>query len=224
MIEYCQFTLLYSNCNLLKFWQAITEIYNMHRSHLSSKNTMVLFDAVHGVASHAHKINIDVTLRSKLQDLQPMTQMQDPPLLRLENESYQICLTFVQNLALDRPPFYEESKVESCLVALCQEVLQFYVELALPENTNELSHGVQPRWLIPLGSGKKRELAARAPLIVVTLQAMCSLGDSSFEKHLASYFPLLSSLIRCEHGSSDVQVALSEMLSSSVGPVLLRSC
>ncbi|GJZ38549.1 brefeldin A-inhibited guanine nucleotide-exchange protein 2-like protein [Tanacetum coccineum] len=204
--------------------QAITEIYNMHRSHLSLKNTMVLFDAVHGVASHAQKINIDVTLRSKLQDLQPMTQMQDPPLLRLENESYQICLTFVQNLALDRPPFYEESKVESYLVALCQEVLQFYVELALPEKTSELSRGVQPRWLIPLGSGKKRELAARAPLIVVTLQAMCSLGDSAFEKHLASYFPLLSSLIRCEHGSTDVQVALSEMLSSSVGPVLLRSC
>ncbi|KAI3787367.1 hypothetical protein L1987_41795 [Smallanthus sonchifolius] len=204
--------------------QAITDIYNMYRHHLSAKNTMVLFDAVHTVASHAHKINIDTTLRSKLQDLQPMTQMQDPPLLRLENESYQVCLTLVQNLAIDKPPFYEESKVESSLVSLCQEVLKFYIELALPANMNESSPGVHPCWLIPMGSGKRGELAARAPVIVVTLQAICSLGDCSFEKHLASYFPLLSNLIRCEHGSSDVQVALSEMLSSSVGPVLLRSC
>lgn len=196
----------------------------MYRSHLSSKNTMVLFDAVHGIASHAHKININSTLRSKLQDLQPMTQMQDPPLLRIETESYQICLTFIQNLALDKPPFYEESKVETSLVSLSQEVLKFYIELALPAHMNESSHGVHPHWSIPLGSGKKRELASRAPVIVVTLQAICSLSDSSFERHLASYFPLLSNLIKCEHGSSDVQVALSEMLSSSVGPVLLRSC
>ncbi|XP_024985305.1 brefeldin A-inhibited guanine nucleotide-exchange protein 2-like [Cynara cardunculus var. scolymus] len=201
--------------------QAITEIYNMYRPHLSANNTMVLFDAVHGVATHAHKINVDTTLRAKLQEFGPMTQMQDPPLLRLENESYQICLTFIQNLALDKPPFYEQSKVESTLVTLSQEVLKFYVEIAL---TNEPSSGVHPRWSIPLGSGKKRELAARAPLIVVTLQAVCSLGDSSFEKNLGGYFPLISSLIRCEHGSSDVQVALSEMLGSAVGPVLLRSC
>ncbi|XP_076951950.1 brefeldin A-inhibited guanine nucleotide-exchange protein 2-like [Bidens hawaiensis] len=204
--------------------QAITDIYNGYRHLLSAKNTMVLFDAVHTVADHAHKINTDTTLRAKLLDFQPMTQMQDPPLLRLENESYQICLTFVQNLAIDKPLFYDESKVESSLVSLCQEVLESYIELALPANTNEGSSGVHPRWLIPLGSGKKGELAARAPVIVVTLQAISGLGESLFEKHLASYFPLLSSLIRCEHGSSDVQVALSEMLSSSVGPVLLRSC
>ncbi|KAM0072435.1 putative Sec7 domain, mon2, dimerization and cyclophilin-binding domain, Sec7 domain superfamily [Helianthus debilis subsp. tardiflorus] len=204
--------------------QAITEIYNMYRHHLSAKNIMVLYDAVHTVASHAHKININATLRSKLQELQPMTQMQDPPLLRLENESYQICLTFIQNLAIDKPPFYEESVVESSLVSLCQEVLKCYIELALPATMNESSDEAHPRWLVPLGSGKKRELAARAPVIVITLQAICSFDDLLFEKHLSSYFPLFSSLIRCEHGSSDVQVALSEMLSSSVGPVLFRLC
>ncbi|PWA99169.1 Armadillo-like helical [Artemisia annua] len=200
--------------------QAIIEIYNMYRPQLSTNNILVLFDAVHKVANHAHKINDDVTLRSKLQELSSMTQMQDPPLLRLEVESYQTCLMFVQNLAVDRPPFYEESKAESQLVDLCQEVLKFYVEIARPArmNTN------RAHWLIPLGSGKKRELTIRAPLIVTTLQAVCSLGDSSFEKKLSSFFPLFSSLISCEHGSSEVQVALSEILDSSVGPVLLRSC
>lgn len=204
--------------------QAVMEIYNMYRPRLSAKNIIVLFNAMHDVASHAHKINSNTILRSKLQELGSMTQMQDPPLLRLENESYQICLTLLQNLILDRPPSYEEAEVESYLVDLCHEVLQFYVETARSGQIPESSLGVQPRWLIPLGSGKRRELATRAPLVVVTLQAVCGLGDTSFERNLAQFFPLLSSLIGCEHGSNEVQVALSEMLRSSVGPVLLRSC
>lgn len=204
--------------------QAVMEIYNMYRPRLSAKNTIVLFNAMHDVASHAHKINSNTILRSKLQELGSMTQMQDPPLLRLENESYQICLTLLQNLILDRPPSYEEAEVESYLVDLCHEVLQFYVETARSGQIPESSLGVQPRWLIPLGSGKRRELATRAPLVVATLQAVCGLGDTSFERNLAQFFPLLSSLIGCEHGSNEVQVALSEMLRSSVGPVLLRSC
>lgn len=196
----------------------------MYRHQLSAKNVLVLFKAMHDVASHAHKINSNTILRSKLQELGSMTQMQDPPLLRLENESYQICLTLLQNLILDRPPSYEDAEVESYLVDLCREVLQFYVETACSGQTSESSLGIQPRWVIPLGSGKRRELAARAPLVVSTLQAVCGLGDISFEKNLAQFFPLLSSLIGCEHGSNEVQVALSEMLRSSVGPVLLRSC
>ncbi|KAI3693295.1 hypothetical protein L6452_33129 [Arctium lappa] len=204
--------------------QAITEIHSMYRSQLSVKDTIVLFDALRGVANHAHEINTDVTLRSKLQELGPMTQMQDPPLLRLETESYQICLTLVQNLVDNRPSFDEEPEVESYLIDLCHEVLKSYVEIARPPHMTQLSPNGLPHWLIPLGSGKKRELAARGPLIVTTLQAICSLGDSSFGKNLARFLPLLSSLIRCEHGSNEVQVALSAMLSSSVGPVLLQLC
>lgn len=200
------------------------EIYSMYRSHLSTKNILVLFGALHDVASHAHKINGNTSLRSKLQEFGSMTQMQDPPLLRLENESYQICLTFLQNLIEDRPPSYEEAEVESCLVDLCQEVLLFYIDTSRNGQISESSLGAQPRWQIPLGSGKRRELAARAPLIVATLQAICSLGEASFESNLANFFPLISNLISCEHGSNEVQAALSDMLSSSVGPVLLRSC
>ncbi|KAL8495472.1 hypothetical protein ACS0TY_019568 [Phlomoides rotata] len=204
--------------------QAVMEIYSMYRAQLSVKNTVILFDAVHAVAFNAHKINSDTALRPKLQELGPMMQMQDPPLLRLENESYQMCLTFLQNLILDRPPSYEESDVESYLLDLCQEVLKFYIVVACSAQVPDLSNERRPRWMIPLGSGRRRELAARAPLIVATLQAICSLGDSSFEKNLTRFFPLIASLISCEHGSSEVQLALSDMLSSAVGPVLLRSC
>ncbi|XP_076950340.1 brefeldin A-inhibited guanine nucleotide-exchange protein 2-like [Bidens hawaiensis] len=192
--------------------QAIIEIYNMYRSQLSTNNTLLLFNAVHQVASHAHKINADVTLRSKLQELSPITQMQDPPLLRLEIESYQTCLTFLQNL---------ESKAGSSqLIDLCQEVLKFYVEVSGPPHSTESTPN-RAHWLIPLGSGRKRELATRAPLIVTTLHAICSLEVSSFEKNLSNFFPIFLNLIKCEHGSREVQVALSEILDSPVGPALL---
>ncbi|KAL5792560.1 hypothetical protein ACOSP7_001154 [Xanthoceras sorbifolium] len=204
--------------------QAVMEIYNMYRSRLSAKNTIVLFEALHDVASHAHKINSSNMIRSKLQEFGSMTQMQDPPLLRLENESYQICLMFLQNLILDSPPTYEEAEVESYLVDLCREVLQFYIDTSLHGQTSESFVNVQVHWLVPLGSGKRKELAARAPLIVATLQAICALEETSFEKNITQFFPLLSSLISCEHGSNEVQIALSDMLSSSVGPILLRSC
>ncbi|KAL6124375.1 hypothetical protein ACLB2K_076888 [Fragaria x ananassa] len=204
--------------------QAVMEIYTMHRTHLSMENTLILFNALHDLASHAHKINTDTALRARLQEFGSMTQMQDPPLLRIENESYQICLTFLQNLIEDRPPRFDEVEVESHIVELCKEVLQFYIEAASSGKISESSNGQQHQWLIPLGSGRRRELAARAPLIVATLQAICCLGETSFEHNLSHFFPLLATLISCEHGSDEVQIALSDMLSSSVGPVLLRSC
>lgn len=95
------------------------------------------------------------------------------------------------------------------------------MEIARPVQMTNLPFN---HWLIPLGSGKKRELAARGPLIVTTLHAVSSLRDFEFERNLKRFFPLVSSLIKCEHGSNEVQVALSDMLSLSVGPILLRLC
>ncbi|KAL2892394.1 Brefeldin A-inhibited guanine nucleotide-exchange protein 2 [Bienertia sinuspersici] len=203
--------------------QAAMEIYMLYRTRMSAKNVCVLFDALRAVASHAHKINCDTNLCSKLQELGSITQMQDPPLLRLENESYQMCLTLLQNLNLDRPEDFNEDEIESYLVNLCREVLQFYIDASSGEATEPSADG-GAHWKIPLGSRRRRELAGRAPLIVTTLQAICSLAETSFERNLTRFFPLLSTLISCEHGSKDVQVALSEMLSVSVGPLLLRSC
>ncbi|KAG8074252.1 hypothetical protein GUJ93_ZPchr0006g44990 [Zizania palustris] len=203
--------------------QAVMEIYNMYRAQLSSQNTVILFEGLHTIATHAHKINSDNDLLSKLQELGSMTQMQDPPLLRLENESYQLCLTLLQNIFLDRSPDEGSVEVESHLVGLCKEVLEVYTRTANPA---QLSGGTQPlgHWLIPVGSSKRRELAARAPLVVSTLQAISGLGDSSLEKNLGQFFPLLAGLIRCEHGSNEVQVALSDMFSTWVGPAVLQSC
>ncbi|GAB2271567.1 Brefeldin A-inhibited guanine nucleotide-exchange protein 2 [Dionaea muscipula] len=204
--------------------QALMEIYSMYRVQFSMKNVYILFEALHLVALHAHQINSDAKLCSKLQEFGSITQMQDPPLLRLENESYQICLTILQNLMLDRPHDYEEAESESYLVGICREILRFYIETSRGQMYLLSEGGQQLHWQIPLGSRRRRELTARAPLIVATLQAISNLDDTSFERNLAGFFPLLSGLISCEHGSKEVQLALSEMLSLSVGPVLLRSC
>ncbi|XP_064935181.1 brefeldin A-inhibited guanine nucleotide-exchange protein 2-like [Musa acuminata AAA Group] len=204
--------------------QAVMEIHNMYKAQISAKNTLIFFEALHVVACHAHKVNSDTDLRYKLQELGSMTQMQDPPLLRLENESYHSCLVLLQNIVTDRHRNCN-LEAEASLVDLCNEVLEVYIRTATGQS-GEASTGAQPisHWLIPVGSAKRRELAARAPVVVSTLQAISGLGDTSLEKNLARFFPLLAGLISCEHGSSEVQLALSDMLSTRVGPVLLRAC
>lgn len=204
--------------------QSIMEVYNMHREQLSVANTMVLVESLHSIGSHAHRINSDHALRSKLQELGTISQMPDPPLLRLESESYQASLNLLQNLIVDKSIHNKEVEIEVRLVELCEEVLLVYLETAstgaLPESHSEQS---KPHWIIPLGSAKRRELASRAPLVVASLQAISGLKDSSFERSLSRFFPLMANLISCEHGSGEVQLALSDMLSSWVGPILLKA-
>lgn len=204
--------------------QSIMEVYNMHREQLSVANTMVLVESLHSIGSHAHRINSDHALRSKLQELGTISQMPDPPLLRLESESYQASLNLLQNLIVDKSIHNKEVEIEARLVELCEEVLLVYLETAstgaLPESHSEQS---KPHWIIPLGSAKRRELASRAPLVVASLQAISGLKDSSFERSLSRFFPLMANLISCEHGSGEVQLTLSDMLSSWVGPILLKA-
>ncbi|KAI5079490.1 hypothetical protein GOP47_0004969 [Adiantum capillus-veneris] len=206
--------------------QAANEIYNMHGGRLTASHTMCLLDMLHDMAVHAHKVNGNFQLRSKLQKLQSVTQFTDPPLLRLESESYQIYLTLLQRLPLDKPDLAKDVEVESRLVELCEEVLQVYLNTATAGPYHSLHLTEQPAtgsgWKIPIGSSRRRELASRGPLVVATLQAISGLKDDTVEKYLKQFFPLLASLISCEHGSGDVLLALSNMFSTWIGPIVLR--
>ncbi|KAJ7513781.1 hypothetical protein O6H91_23G014100 [Diphasiastrum complanatum] len=211
----------------LLLMQAVTEIYNIHGVRLSAAHTMLLLDTLHTVAVHAHNVNSDYPTRSRLQELHAITQMPDPPLLRLESESYHAYLTMLQQLSVDNPEVGNSVEVETRLVELCEEVLKDYLDTSTAANLpsvgvyNEKTS--QPHWTIPLGSAHRRELAARAPLVVATLQAVSGLKDSSFERYLVRFFPLFANLISCEHGSGDVQLALSDMFKSWIGPILLQA-
>lgn len=179
---------------------------------------------LHEIGIHARSVNSNLGMRARLQKLQMIAQLPDPPLLRLESESYQAYLTFLQHLYLDKPDVAADVQVESRLVGLFLEVLEVYLKsaAAIPESINQ-SQEHKTSWVIPLGSSRRRELAARAPLVVEALQTISRCGEpASFRKYIRRFFPLLVSLISCEHGSGEVQVALSDMFSSWIGPVLLH--
>ncbi|CAI5972187.1 unnamed protein product [Closterium sp. NIES-64] len=182
--------------------QAMTEIFSMHGAALSAPHTLILLDSLHRVGTHAHAINSDRLLRSRLQALHLATQMPDPPLLRLESEALHAYLSLLQRLPREKAQLAKEVDVELRLVILCEEVLRVYVgtsqgKLAL---MTEDPRGADAPPLppiplaVPLGSARRRELVARAPLVVATLQAVTALKDAAFKKHLARFFPLLADL------------------------------
>jgi brefeldin A-inhibited guanine nucleotide-exchange protein len=203
--------------------QAVGQIYNMHGSQLRVQHIVLLLEVLHEIATHAHKINNDVELRLKLQRLPMAAQMPDPPLLRLETDSYQAYIALLQRLYSDKPDVVMGAQVDTRLVKVFEDVLNLYLKTATePSNQMQVEGiGTNP-WRLPLGSSKRKELNSRSPMVVAALRAITRRGDPSFEKYLSGFFPLLVSLISCEHVAVEVQLALSEVFSSWVGPVLFE--
>ena len=205
--------------------QVITEMYHMHGEKLSTANTIALLDILYSIAVYAHEVNSDYALRLKLQEMFWMTQMTDPPLLRLENESYQAYLKLLQSVAHGKPILAKEINIESRIIELCEEVLHVYINAASTKSFPEYggNHSRGAHCVISLGSPRRGELASRAPLVVSTLQAISGLKDAAFGNCLSRFFPLLASLVSCEHGSGEVQLALSNILNSWIGPIFRQA-
>lgn len=208
-------------------WQAVSELYALHRGALSPAHTLALLDVLYLMAGHAHKVNSDPRGRARLQQLRALTQMADPPLLRLESEAFHAYLTLLQRLPADQPQLATPGgplHMEARLVDLCAEVLHMYINTASAGGAGDGEGGkVRPQhWAVPLGSARRRELTARSPLVVAALQAITALKGPAFEQHLTkTFFPLLTQLVGCEHASGDVQAALSTLFTQRVGPLLL---
>lgn len=66
----------------------------------------------------------------------------------------------------------------------------------------------------------KEEYRALAPLVIATLRAVGSFSDTAFRQQLPAFFPLLTSLIGCEHAPPEVQRALSDLFTQRIGPLL----
>lgn len=66
----------------------------------------------------------------------------------------------------------------------------------------------------------KEEYRALAPLVVATLRAVGSFSDAAFRQQLPAFFPLLTSLIGCEHAPPEVQRTLSDLFTRRIGPLL----
>ncbi|CAN6477110.1 unnamed protein product [Victoria cruziana] len=201
--------------------QALMDLYKAHKESLKLSSIAILLETFLSVCEHAHEMNSHVILQEKLHKVCLILEVSDPPSLHLENESYQNYLKFLQALIDDDPSLSEERGIELQLVAACEKILGIYIDCAGVSINQQLpGDRSKVRWVIPLGTIKKEELAARTSLVVSTLQVLCSLEDT-FKKYIRRFFPLLVNLIRCEHSSGEVQRVLRDLFQFCIGPIIL---
>ncbi|XVF01662.1 hypothetical protein REPUB_Repub04eG0107500 [Reevesia pubescens] len=207
----------------LLIMQVITDIYKAHLQFLSAANINIVVEIFSSIASHAQELNSDTTLQKKIQEACSILELSDPPMVHFENEAYQNYLNFLQDLVKNNPSVSEEMKPESLLVAVCEKILQIYL------NCTDYNYVKQKpvekpvtHWILPLGSAKKEELAARTPLLVSALKALSDLERDSFRKYIANFFHLLVDLVRSEHSSGEVQSVLSNIFESCIGPIIMQ--
>lgn len=197
------------------------DLYKAHKESLKLSSIAILLETFLSVCEHAHEMNSHVILQEKLHKVCLILEVSDPPSLHLENESYQSYLKFLQALIDDDPSLSEERGIELQLVAACEKILGIYIDCAGVSINQQLpGDRSKVRWVIPLGTIKKEELAARTSLVVSTLQVLCNLEDT-FKKYIRRFFPLLVNLIRCEHSSGEVQRVLRDLFQFCIGPIIL---
>lgn len=199
------------------------ELYKAFEDSISAANITVIIDIYSSIAWHASELNSKTGLLHKMQKACSILEISDPPLVHFENEAYQNSLKFLQILRSDKPNLAEEMGIESQLVEVCEKILKIYLICAGCDQASLLLKDKQKtlHWILPLGSAKKEELAARTSLMVIALQALSDLGAESFRQYLSSFFPLLVNLVQCEHSSGDVQRILSNIFLSRIGPVIM---
>lgn len=198
----------------------VTDLHTMHLQSLSAANTSILLELFSFISTHAYQLSSETTLQKKLQKVCTILELTAPPMVHFENESYQNFLTFLQNLLVDSPPC-KEIDIEGQLVAVCEKILQIYLNCTeCPAEQKQVDQHVQ--WILPLGSAKKEELAARTSLVVLALQVLSGLEKTTFRRYVSQFFPLLVDLVKSEHSSGEVQGVLSNMFQSCIGPIVME--
>ncbi|KAM7258168.1 hypothetical protein ACFE04_013909 [Oxalis oulophora] len=172
--------------------QVATDLCKMHPRHLSATNLSVILEIFSTVASHAHQLNSDMILQKKLQKVCSILELSDPALVHFENESYENYLSFLQDLLLDKQYQDDEMNVEQQLVIVCETILQIYLKCTNTQSGAQKT-AKQPKvhWILPLGSAKKEELAARTALLILALRALGGLDKNSFKRSLPPSIPSL---------------------------------
>ncbi|WOL13686.1 hypothetical protein Cni_G22459 [Canna indica] len=206
----------------LQIVQVVKKLYEVHRKCFSALHVSILLEILSSIASHSSEVNSETAMQQKLQKACSLLEIPDPPVVHFENESYQNFLKFLQTLLTEDRLLPDELNIESQVVTVCRKIFQIYLNCAGHKLTDKVSDsGPTIHWILPLGSAKKEELAARTSLVVLTLQVLSSLERDAFKRNLPHFFPLLVNLIRCEHSSSEVQYTLSNIFESLIGPVLM---
>lgn len=179
-------------------------------------------DIFSSIASHAHQLNSEKSLLKKLKKACSILEISKPPMVHFENESYRRYLDFLRDMLVNNPSMSEGLNVEAQLVAVCEKILQIYLNCTGSELSNQTpANKPVIHWILPLGSAKKEELSERTTLLVSALQALSSLGRDSFRGYARQFFPLLVDLVKSEHSSGEVQRTLSNIFESCIGPIIM---
>ena len=204
------------------FNQVITDLYKSHTQPFSEANISIILDIFSSVATHSQKLNSNTVLHKKLQKACSILEISDPPVVHFENESYRSYLNFLQNMLADSPSLTNATLVESELVVVCEQILHIYLKCTgAPSEKKEPNQPVL-HWILPLGSAKKEEVAARTSLVVSALEVIRGFERDLFKRCVQRLFPLLVDLVRSEHSSGEVQLVLSSILQSCIGPIIMQ--
>ncbi|CAN6220760.1 unnamed protein product [Urochloa humidicola] len=206
---------------LLVVIQSIIKLYEEHRNYLHAEHMSILVEMVSAIATHSSEVSSESSLQMKFHKACSLLEVSEPAIVHFENESYQSHLKLLQALQHDYPSLSEEMNIESQVLNTCEKILRTYLKCAGHEPCDGTSHrNPSLNCAVPLSATKKEELAARTLLV---LQVMKLLGDQerdSFGRILPCFFPLLVDLIRCEHSSGEVQLALYNIFQSVIGPMI----
>ncbi|KAI5592817.1 hypothetical protein BDE02_04G178300 [Populus trichocarpa] len=202
--------------------QVVSDLYKANQHLLSAANVRILIDIFSSIASHAHQLNSETDLLKKLLKACYIAEISDPPMVHFENESYEKYLDFLRDLLDDNPSMSEALNVEAQLAAVCEKILQIYLNCTgLQTVQQDPANKPVIHWILPSGSAKKEELAARTSLLLSALRVLSGLESDSFRGYARQFFPLLVDLVRCEHSSGEVQRILSDIFRSCIGPIIM---
>lgn len=218
--------------------QAIGEIYKIHHLALDAPLLQKLILSLETISLHSRKVDTDIQIRQFLavqqsEDHIPEDQrLMDPPLVRLEIDSTHSLLSLLLHVCLtDQEKLKEDCEAEKKLMELCLMILErFDVDHVNNGGTTDQTQSTSPttgRVVALTSDGNPVVMASisaeynmYSSLIVATLKALVVLPDSMFRRHVKTLFPLLTNLIACEYIPLEVQLALSEVFSVRISPLL----
>lgn len=204
--------------------ETVVKLYEAHSRFLSAIHVKQLLDILSVITSHSTEVSSESVLQKKLRRACAHLEISDPPVVHFQDESHKNYLNLLQSILDEDPLISQEIGAEYQLMGVCERILQIYLHCAGQQPLHQVpSNGQTLLWILPLGSARKEELAARTSLLLLAMQVLKGLERDSFRRHISRFFPLLVNLIRCEHSSGEVQPVLSEIFTSSIGPILLSS-
>ncbi|KAJ6403265.1 hypothetical protein OIU84_015223 [Salix udensis] len=159
--------------------QVVSDIYKANQRFLSAANVRILIDIFSSIASHAHQLNSETDVLKKLLKACSIAEISDPPMVHFENESYKNYLDFLRDLLDDNPTMSESLNVEAQLAAVCEKILQIYLNCT-GSRTVQQNPANKPvmHWILPSGSAKKEELAERTTLLLSALRTLCGVSTA----------------------------------------------